>query len=53
MIYLGAVCAQDGWMTVIHRGERCDLSLCQLGLRLLDHLLNEGFTIPVAFYIVI
>lgn len=53
IISLGAVCVQDGWMTVIHRGERCDVSLFQLGLRLLDHLLNEDFTIPVAFYIVI
>ena len=53
IIYLGAVCTKDGWMTVIHRGDRCDLSLFQLGLRLLDHLLNEGLAIPVAFHIVI
>ena len=48
---LGALCEQDGWVSIIHRGDRCDLSLFQLGLRLLDYLLNEGFTIPVAFYI--
>ena len=53
IIYLGAVCTQDDWITIIHRGERCDLSLFQLGLRLLDHLLNEGVAIPVAFHIVI
>ena len=53
IIYLGAVCTQDGWRTVIHRGERCDLSLFQLGLRLLDHLLNADLAIPVAFHIVI
>jgi Transposase DDE domain len=51
VVYLGALCVQDGWVNVIHRGDRCDLSLFQLGLRLLDYLLNEGFTIPVAFHI--
>jgi hypothetical protein len=53
VVYLGALGVQDGWINVIHRGDRCDLSLFQLGLRLLDYLLNEGFTIPVAFYITI
>jgi hypothetical protein len=51
IIYLGALCEQDGWVCIIHRGDRCDLSLFQLGLRLLDYLLNEDCTIPVAFYI--
>jgi Transposase DDE domain len=51
IVYLGALCTQDGWINIIHRGDRCDLSLFQLGLRLLDYLLNEDFTIPVAFYI--
>jgi hypothetical protein len=51
IVYLGALCEQDGWVCIIHRGDRCDLSLFQLGLRLLDYLLNEGCTIPVAFYI--
>ena len=49
IIYLGALCEQDGWVSVIHRGDRCDLSLFQLGLRLLEHLLNEDRAIPVAF----
>jgi len=49
IIYLGALCAQDGWVSVIHRGDRCDLSLFQLGLRLLEHLLNEDRAIPGAF----
>jgi hypothetical protein len=53
IIYLGAVCEQEGWVRIIHRGERCDLSLFQLGLRLLDHLLNEGLSIPATFYIII
>ena len=50
VVYLGALCEQDGWICIIHRGDRCDLSLFQLGLRLLDYLLNEGGTIPVAFH---
>jgi hypothetical protein len=53
IIYLGALCEQDGWVRIIHRGDRCDLSLFQLGLRLLDYLLSEDYTIPVAFYMVI
>jgi hypothetical protein len=53
IIYLGALCEQDGWVRIIHRGDRCDLSLFQLGLRLLDYLLSEDYTIPVAFYIAI
>jgi hypothetical protein len=51
IIYLGALCEQDGWVSIIHRGDRCDLSLFQLGLRLLDYLLSEDHTIPVAFYV--
>jgi hypothetical protein len=53
IVYLGTVCEKDGWMRRIHRGERCDLSLFQLGMRLLDYLLNAGLAIPVAFHIII
>ena len=49
IIHLGALCVPKGWVRRIHRGERCDLSLCQLGLRLLDYVLNRGDAIPVAF----
>jgi hypothetical protein len=49
IVYLGALCEQDGWVRIIHRSDRCDLSLFQLGLRLLDYLLNEDCAIPVAF----
>jgi hypothetical protein len=51
IVYLGALCEQDGWVHIIHRSDRCDLSLFQLGLRLLDYLLNEDCAIPVAFYV--
>ncbi len=40
---------ESGLNKVIHTASRCDLSLFQLGLRLLDHSLNEGLFIPVAF----
>lgn len=51
IVYLGAICMKDGWVAIIHRRHRCDLSLFQQGLRLLDHLLNEDLPIPVAFHI--
>ncbi len=50
IIYLGALAHRDDWLRVIHRPDRCDLSLFQLGLALLDHLLNDGLPIPVAFH---
>jgi Transposase DDE domain len=53
IIYLGALCEKEGWRSIIHRKDRCDLSLFQLGLRTLEHFLNEDFSIPVVFYIII
>lgn len=50
IIHLGVVAKRDGWVGIIHRTDRCDLSLFQLGLNLLDHVLNEHLTIPVAFH---
>lgn len=49
IVYLGAIATQDDWVKTIHRTDRCDLSLFQLGLRLLDHIMNEGLPIPVVF----
>jgi hypothetical protein len=49
IIYLGAIAQRDGWVAIIHRPDRCDLSLFQLGLRLLHHLLKEDKPIPVGF----
>ena len=53
IVYLGAVCIKEGWASIIHRSDRCDLSLFQLGLRLLDNFLNEDLPIPVAFHVFI
>jgi hypothetical protein len=49
MVYLGDFAKRSGWDKIIHRTDRCDLSLFQLGLSLLEHFLNEGIPIPVAF----
>ena len=51
IMYLGALCAQDGWIGMIHCGDRCARRLFQLGRRLLEHLLNEDHVIPVAVYV--
>ncbi len=53
VIYLGSLCDKEGWREIIHRKKRCDLSLFQLGLRLLEHLLNEEMPIPVQFHVTI
>ena len=50
IIYLGALCTEQGWISIIHRRHRCDLSLFQLGLRLLSHFLNEDLSLPVTFH---
>jgi Transposase DDE domain len=53
MVYLGSVCEREGWISIIHRMQRCDLSLFQLGMRLLEYFLNEELSIPVQFYVTI
>jgi len=53
IVYLGSICVKEGWTSIIHRRHRCDLSLFQLGLRLLEQFFNEELPIPVAFYILI
>jgi hypothetical protein len=45
-IYLGVVILQDGWVNFIHRTHRCDLSLFQLGLRLLDYIIEHALPLP-------
>ena len=53
IVYLGSLCEKDGWREHIHRKKRCDLSLFQLGLRFLEHFLNEELPIPVQFHVTI
>jgi hypothetical protein len=47
----GGECEKDQWSPIVHRKKRCDLSLFQLGIRLLEHLLNEEMPIPVQFHV--
>ena len=49
MIYLGVQAATDTIRRCIHRADRCDLSLFQLGLVLLEEWLTQGYPITVAF----
>jgi hypothetical protein len=51
IIFLGVIAKRDDWVAIIHRTDRCDLSLFQLGLVLLDHFLNEDLPIPIAFQV--
>ncbi len=53
LVYLGSLCQKERWQSIIHRRKRCDLSLFQLGLRLLEHFLNEELPIPVQFHVII
>jgi len=49
MVYLGVAALHQGWYKQFHRSDRVDLSLFQLGVRLLEHMLNEAWAILVAF----
>ncbi len=49
IVFLGVLALQQGWVKIIHRTDRCDKSLFQLGLDLLEHFLNEGLPIPVTY----
>lgn len=49
VIYLGTLAVKDGWMRLLQRAQRCDLSLFQLGLTFLAHCLNEDLPIHVHF----
>lgn len=49
IVYLGVQAVQENYLPLIHRTDRCDLSLFQLGLRLLEYLLDCHESIPVSF----
>lgn len=46
MIYLGEYAKQSEWIKLIHRSDRCDWSLFNLGRYLLKRLLKDRFKIP-------
>lgn len=56
MIFLGTQAHIRGFIQIIHRTDRCDLSLFQLGLDLLHHLTEDGldiligFSLPLSFF---
>ena len=45
MIYLGTLTLATGLVATIHRSDRCDLSLFQLGLDHLEYCLNQALEI--------
>jgi len=51
MVYLGVCALQDDWMKLLHRTDRCDLSLFQLGVRLLARCLKDARPIPDGFVV--
>ena len=51
MVYLGNIALTTRWRKRIHRSDRCDLSLFQPGLALLEQFFNDNIPIPVAFHV--
>jgi hypothetical protein len=51
IVFLGTLAVKQGWNKIIHRTDRCDLSLFQMGMRLLNYFLDYDIHIPVAFQI--
>jgi len=49
IIYLGVTALQTHQADLIDRNDRCDLSLFQMGLRWLTHLLKWRKPLPIAF----
>ena len=49
IIYLGVQAFSQNLLALVHRTDRCDLSLFQLGLRVLEYLLDCHKPIPVSF----
>ena len=49
IVYIGLWSFRQKLHLVVHRTDRCDLSLFQLGLRVLDYLLDFNLPIPVSF----
>jgi hypothetical protein len=51
LVYLGVCALRDDWLKRLHRQDRCDLSLFQLGLRLLARCLKDDSPIPAGFLV--
>ena len=51
IVYLGVCATQEDWMQLLHRQNRCDLSLFRLGLRLLARCLKDHIPIPDGFLV--
>jgi DDE family transposase len=51
LVYLGVCAMQEDWMQLLHRQDRCDLSLFRLGLRLLARCLKDHIPIPDGFLV--
>ncbi len=51
LVYLGVCALGDGWLKILHRTDRRDLSLFQLGIRLLTRCLKEALAIPDGFLV--
>jgi len=51
IVYLGVCALGEDWMQLLHRQDRCDLSLFRLGLRLLARALKEHIPIPDGFLV--
>ena len=52
IVSLGISAVKQRWRGVIHRKHRCDLSLFQLGLRLLNYLLEESLPIKAGLHMI-
>jgi hypothetical protein len=52
MIYLGKLAMEKGYNTLIHRTDRCDLSLFRMGRRFFKYFLKQGKPLP-AFCLVL
>jgi len=51
LVYLGVCVLRDGWLKRLHRSDRCDLSLFQLGVRLLARCLKDARAIPAGLLV--
>ena len=47
LVCLGIAVVVSGKLSVVHRTDRCDLSLFQIGLLWLEHCLNKNKPIPI------